>query len=216
MNQTWTRLGAWALLLGGALASAGYLAVGLLVHGDQQAQLLNPLWTPLQSVAIVGDLIAVLGLPVALAAQFGRFRALTAVGVFGTYAALTMLNVADGVVEAYVEPYLAVHGGVPTQPPVGWDVFETVALLPMLVGLVCLGLAVILERRFPWPAGAMLIVSPVVALLGLPTPFALISDYLAFGALGIIAVQVIRGRVRSGEGVPAARRSAPVTEGSVV
>jgi hypothetical protein len=194
MTTTWTRLGAWALVLGSLISTAGYLAVGLLVHGDELAQLVNPLWTPLQSVAIAGDLLAVLGLPVALGAQFGRFRVLTLIGVVGTYGALTMLNVADGVVEAYIEPYLAVHGGVPAEVPAAWGAFETVALVLMLVGLVCLGLAVILERRFPWPSGAMLIASPFVGLLGLPVPWALISDYLAFAALIIIGVQVLRGR----------------------
>lgn len=192
MTSTWTRLGAWALVLGSLISAAGYLAVGILVHGDQSAQLLNPLWTPLESLAIAGDLLAILGLPVAFGAQFGRFRVLTVIGVVGTYAALAMLNLADGVLEAYIEPYLAVHGGVPAEPPAGWNTFENVALVAMLVGLVCLGLAVILERRFPWVAGAMLIASPIVALIGLPVPFALISDYLAFAAFVIVGVQVIR------------------------
>lgn len=195
MTSTWTRLGAGALVLGSLISAAGYLAVGFLVHGDQPAQLLNPLWTPLQSVALAGDLLAILGLPVAFGAQFGRFRVLTVIGVVGTYGALAMLNLSDGVVEAYVEPYLAAHGGVPAAAPAGWDAFENAALVLMLVGLICLGLAVILERRFPWSAGAMLIVSPIVAMVGLPGPFALISDYLAFAAFVIIGVRILGGRV---------------------
>jgi hypothetical protein len=216
MQPTWTRLGAWALVLGCLVAAGGYLAVGLLVHGDQQAQLLDPLWTPLQSVAIAGDLLAILGLPVALGAQFGRFRVLTVVGVAGTYGALTMLNVADGVVEAYVEPYLALHGGVPADPPVGWGWFENVALVLMLVGLIGLGLAVILERRFPWPAGVLLMVSPISSFLGLPGALALLSDYCCYAGLVIIGVQVVRGRVRIREGAIDARHAETAREGTSV
>lgn len=207
MNQTWTRLGAWALVLGSIISAAGYLAVGLLLHGDHQTQVLDPAWMPLESVAIAGDLLVVLGLPVAFSAQLGRFRVLTVIGVVGTYAAFVMLNVADGVVEAYVEPYLARHGGIPSEAPAGWGTFETVALVPMLIGLIALGLAVILERRFTWVAGAMLIVSPIVAMLGLPVPYALIADYLAFAAFVIIGVQIIRRRVPDAE--PAASTAEP-------
>lgn len=192
MNTTWTRLGAWALVVGCAVAAAGYLAAGLFIPGAQNARLLDPLWVPLNSLALAGDLLVILGLPVALGALFGRFRVLTLIGTIGTWAAFAMLNVGEGVIETYVKPYLVRHGGVPTEAPAGYDVFENSALLLMLVGLVCLGLAVILGRRVPWIAGALLVAAPVVVFLWLPGPLALLSDYLAFAGLVLIGVDVIR------------------------
>jgi hypothetical protein len=61
-----------------------------------------------------------------------------------------------------------------------------------LVGLICLGIAVIRARVFPRWIGALFIVSPFVSVLGLPEPFAELSDYLAFIALITIGVQVVR------------------------
>jgi hypothetical protein len=192
MNHTWTRLGAWALVLGCVVGALGYLAAGVLVPGDLSARLQSPLWIPLNSVALAGDLLVLLGLPVALGALFGRFRVLTVLGTVGTWGALAMLNLGEGVIETYVKPYLVRHGGVPTAAPAGWDWWENVALLLMLVGLVCLGLTVILGRRVPWVAGALLIASPLAAFLGLPGALALLSDYLAFAGLAIVGIAVIR------------------------
>lgn len=68
------------------------------------------LWPLFEGVALVGDVIIALGLPVILAFA-GRATKLHAVGYAGIFAALVMLNVGEGTTEAFVKPYLVDHGG---------------------------------------------------------------------------------------------------------
>lgn len=72
-----------------------------------------------------------------------------------------------------------------------------VRLVFLLVGLICLGIAVIRARVFPRWIGALFIVSPFVSVLGLPGPLAELSDYLAFIALVTIGLQVVRTQTQS-------------------
>ena len=76
----------------------------------------------------------------------------------------------------------------------GFAVFENIALVFLLAGLICTGIAVIRARVFRRWVGALFIVSPLVAFLGLPGPLAELSDYLAFIALAAIGLQVVRTR----------------------
>jgi hypothetical protein len=91
MNRT--RLGGWALITGTIVAAAAYLAAGTLVHGHGDARYTSSLWTPLNGIAVVGNILIVLGLPVILAGQGKRAARLTLVGYTGLYAALVMLNI---------------------------------------------------------------------------------------------------------------------------
>ena len=81
-----------------------------------------------------------------------------------------------------------------------------VALLFLLVGVVCLGIAVIRARVFPWWVGALFIacVPLSVAGGGLPGPLALLGDYMAFLALIVIGAQVVR---TESQRAPLARRT---------
>jgi hypothetical protein len=88
----------------------------------------------------------VLGLPAILAGHGGRLPLLSLIGYVGIFVTMTALNVTEGVVEAYVKPYLATHGGIPDSAA-GLDMFENVALLFLVIGLICLGIAVIRARR---------------------------------------------------------------------
>ena len=51
-----TRIAAWILIVGAGLATAGYLAASLLPGADT-ARLTDPLWVPLNSTALAGDLL---------------------------------------------------------------------------------------------------------------------------------------------------------------
>jgi hypothetical protein len=160
MTMNRTRLAGWALITGTIVATGGYLAAGTLVHGQGDARFTSPLWTPLNSIAIAGNIIIVLGLPVILMYHGQRAERLTLIGYVGLFATLVMLNISEGCIEAFVKPYLAAHGGVPADPPGGFAIFENVALVFLLVGLICLGIAVIRARVFPRWIGALFITWP--------------------------------------------------------
>ncbi|MGH3175236.1 MAG: hypothetical protein ACRDPF_15395 [Streptosporangiaceae bacterium] len=205
MNRT--RLAGWALITGTIVATVAYVAAGTLIHGHGDARYTSSLWTPLNGIAVAGNILIVLGLPVILAGQGQRAARLTLVGYLGLFAALVMLNVSEGCIEAFVKPYLARHGGVQANPPTGWAVFENTALVCLVVGLICLGIAVIRARVFPRWVGALLIASPLIAFLGLPGPLAELSDYLAFIALAAIGLQVARAQAPRMAAAPEARHA---------
>ncbi|WP_248959690.1 hypothetical protein [Sphaerisporangium perillae] len=133
-----------------------------------------------------------LGLPAILAVQGRRAAKLTLVGYVGLFLALVMLNIGEGVIEAFVKPYLVTHGGIPSTPPSGYGIYETIALLGLLIGLICLGIAVIRARVVPIWVGILFIASPLVNFLGLSGALALLSDYLAFIAMFTMGVYAIR------------------------
>ena len=156
--MTWnrTRLGGWALIIGTTVATIGYLAAGTLVHTHGDARFTSSLWEPLNSIAIAGNIIIALGLPVILTCHDRRAARLTIVGYAGLFATLVMLNISESCYEAFVKPYLATHGGVPSNPPGGFAIFEDIALMFLLAGLICLGIAVIRARAFPSWIGVLL------------------------------------------------------------
>jgi hypothetical protein len=194
MTLNRTHLGGWALITGTIIAAGAYLAAGTLIRGHGDARYTSPLWTPLNSIAIAGGILIILGLPVILACHGRRAPRLTLIGYAGLVTTLIMLNISEGCIEAFVKPYLATHGGVPADTPGGLAIWEYAALLPLLAGLVCLGIAVIRARVFPRWAGALFIASPFAAIPPLPGPLAELSDYLAFIAIATIGLQVARAR----------------------
>lgn len=204
MTTQHRRLAGYALVIGGALAIVGYLAAGLIVGGSGDARFTDPQWQPLYSIALAGGILTVLGLPAVLAAQQGRFPRLTAVGYAGTLAALVMLNIGEGIIEGFVKPYLVTHGGIPNPEPAGFAAFETVALVCMLVGLICLGVAVVRAHTMPRWVGVLIAVSPILsfALGGQPAPLPELADIclsLALIAIGWrVAVPAQRPLARSG------------------
>jgi hypothetical protein len=189
MQTDRTRPAAWTLIAGAALASAGYLAASLL-PGDEPARLTHPLWVPLNALAITGDILMVLGLPAILVGLRGR--ALALVGYVGLFAALVMLNISEGVIEAFVKPYLVGHGGVPDQAPPGFAAYEGVALFFLLVGLLALGVAVLRSGTYPRWVGVAFLLSPVSSFLPVTGPLQLLSDYLAYAAIIGVAVHLLR------------------------
>jgi hypothetical protein len=211
MTVNRTRLGGCALIVGAIVATGGYLAAGTLVHGHGDARFTSSLWEPLNGIAIAGNIIIVLGLPVILICHDRRAARLTLAGYVGLFATLVMLNISEGCFEAFVKPYLASHGGVPSNPPGGFAIYENIALVFLLAGLICMGVAVIRARVFPRWTGALFIASPFAAFLGLPGPLAELSDYLAFIALITIGLQAARTQLQRpapapapAEGIPAA------------
>jgi hypothetical protein len=191
MNRTPALLAAWALLVGTVVATAGYLAA-FLANGSGDARFTGSSWSPLYTIALFGNLLVVLGLPALLRAHGERSRTLTLIGYVGLLVPLVVLNIGEGCVEAFVKPYLAKHGGLPNHDLAGLEAFETPAVLMLLVGLICLGIAVFRARVLPRWVGVAFILSPLVGVAGLSGAAGLISDYLAFAALFAVGVHTLR------------------------
>jgi hypothetical protein len=94
-----------------------------------------------------------------------------------------MLNVAETSIEAFVMPYLAHHGGVPAETPAGLSAFEGVALLLLIVGCLCLAIAVFRARVLPMWVGVALIASLVAAFVLHGGALAFVSDYCIYATL---------------------------------
>ncbi|MFG3604819.1 hypothetical protein [Micromonospora chersina] len=193
MTVNLKRLAGWALIVGTIVAAFGYLAANLLAPGSGDEVFRYHLWPLFEGIAVGGDVIIALGLPVIL--TFAR-RApkLHIVGYVGIFAALVMLNIGEGVIEGFVKPYLVDHGGIPTEQPSGFAVFEGVALLGLLIGAICLSIAVLRARTLPWWIGVALLVSCLLGALGLPRPWFILADDVFFAALFAIGVYAVRDR----------------------
>ena len=73
----------------------------------------------------------------------------------GLFIALVMLNIGEGVIEAFVKPYMASHGGIPSDTPAGFGVFEAIALLG--IAIIAMGAYAIrtVSVDAPVPASAL-------------------------------------------------------------
>jgi hypothetical protein len=193
MDTSFKRLAGWALMVGAVVATAGYFAANLLAPGSGDEVFRYHLWPVFELIALVGDVLLALGLPVILSFG-GRAPKLHLVGYVGVFAALVMLNIGEGTTEAFVKPYLVDHGGIPAQEPSGFGVFEGIALLALVVGSICLGIAVLRARTLPWWVGVGLIVSCVLGAVGLPGAWFLLPDTLVYATLFAVGVFAVRGR----------------------
>jgi hypothetical protein len=186
------RLAGLALMAGCLLATLGFLGVSLAMHGSAARWPTDPLWQPMYGVALAGNLLVVLGLPAILAVHGRAARRWTLVGYVGIFAPLAMLNVAETTIEAFVKPYLTQHGGFPDPIPAGLNAFEAVALLLLVVGAVCLAVAVFRARVLPIWVGVAVLVSVVGAFFLHSGPTAFLSDYVLFAALFWIGLRAAR------------------------
>ncbi|WP_327046921.1 hypothetical protein OG320_03180 [Microbispora sp. NBC_01189] len=193
------RLAGWALIVGTIVAAVGYLAANLLAPGSGEEVFRYQNWPLFEGIALAGDVVIALGLPVILTFA-GRAPKLHIVGYACVFAALVMLNIGEGTTEAFVKPYLVGHGGIPAEEPAGFAVFEGVALLALVVGSICLGIAVLRARMLPRWIGVALIASCLIGALGLPGAWFLVPDGVFFAALFAIGVLALRGRP---DGTPA-------------
>ena len=170
-------------MAGCVLAAIGFASITVAVRASGDDRYTDPLWQPLYGVLLAGSVLVVLGLPAVLAVHGQAFRRLTLVGYVGIFAPLVMLNVAETTIEAFVLPYLARHGGIPSQTPAGLNAFEGVALLLFVVGAFCFAIAVFRARIVPLSVGVALIASVVCVFVLHGGAIAFISDYLVLAAL---------------------------------
>jgi hypothetical protein len=67
-------------------------------------------------------------------------------------------------------------------------------LLALVVGSICLGVAILRARTLPWWIGVALIVSCLLGALGLPGAWFLLPDGVFFAALFAIGTFAVQGR----------------------
>jgi len=118
---------------------------------------------------------------------------LTRIGYAGVLVPLVVLNIGEGTVEGFVKPYLAKHGGIPASDLHGLTAYEVPALLVMLVGMVCLGIAVLRARCLPRWLGVLFIVVPFLGAAGLQGAISLLPDYLLYLGLFTVGVTQLTG-----------------------
>ena len=186
------RLAGIALMAGCVLATLGFLGVSLAMRGGTDQWPANSLWQPMYGVALAGNVLIVLGLPAIIAVHGRAYRRLTLAGYLGIFAPLVILNVAETTIEAFIKPYLASRGGFPDPIPAGLNAFEGVALLLLIVGAVCLAIAIFRARIMPMWVGIAVLLSVVGAFLLHSGPTAFISDYLLFAALFTFGLRATR------------------------
>jgi hypothetical protein len=201
MHPTNVRLTSWALVTGSVVATVGY-ASAFALNGSGDERFAGSSWVALYTVALFGNVLVLLGLPAIMQAQAGRSPVLTRIGYAGVFVPLVVLNIGEGTVEGFVKPYLAAHGGIPTDDVPGLTAYEVPALLVMLVGMICLGIAVLRARTLPRWVGVVFVVVPFLGAAGLQGAVSLTPDYLLF--LGLFTVGALQLRdLRAIQPVPA-------------
>ena len=123
---------------------------------------------------------------------------------------LVILNIGEGAIEAFVKPYLATARRDPARAILsGLSMFEAPALLVMLVGMICLGIAVLRARALPRWVGVLFLVVPFLGAAGLQGAVSLAPDYLLFIGLFTVGVTQLR-EIRAPLLPSAAQRSSHV------
>ena len=201
MNPTNARLTSWALVTGSVVATAGY-ASAFAANGNGEQRFTGSSWVALYTIALLGDVLVLLGLPAVIHAQSGRAPVLTRIGYAGIFVPLAILNIGEGTVEGFVKPYLAKHGGIPTDDLPGLTAYEIPALLVLLVGMVCLGIAVLRAHALPRWVGVLFLVVPFLGAAGMQGAISLLPDYLLFLGLFTVGVTQLR-HTRLPEPMPA-------------
>jgi hypothetical protein len=201
MNPTNARLTSWALVAGSVVATAGY-ASAFAANGAGDQRFAGSSWVALYTVALLGNVLVILGLPALVHAQAGRAPVLTRIGYAGVMVPLVILNIGEGTVEGFVKPWFAHHGGIPAHDLPGLTAYETPSLLVLLVGMVCLGIAVFRAGVLQRWLGVVFIVVPFLGAAGLQGAISLAPDYLLYIGLFTVGVTQLRTE-RVPEPVPA-------------
>jgi hypothetical protein len=176
-------------LLGGAAVLVGSIVAGIALtltpHGYT-----DPL-RPLASLtALGGAILVVLGAPVVFRRVWERSFVLGIAAYAGMMTTLLLFEVAAGAVEGTILPYLASHGGIPNRLPVALGALEKLALLTQLAGTICLAVAILRRRPYPWWLGISLLLSLPAGFLPLPIQ---LDGILVFGSLAIMGGMTMSG-----------------------
>jgi hypothetical protein len=170
------RLGGAAVLIGSVVAG---VALALTPHGFT-----NPARPVASLTTLAGAVLIVLGSPVVFRRVWERSFVIGLAAYVGMITAVLLFSVAAGAVEGTILPYVANHGGVPDKLPVALGGLEKVALLAQLVGTICLAVAILRRRPYPWWLGIVLLLSIPAGFLPLAIQLDGILIFAGFAVMG--------------------------------
>jgi hypothetical protein len=186
------RLGGAAVLIGSVAAG---VALALTPHGFS-----NPLRPVASLTTLGGAVLIVLGSTVVFRRVWERSFVLGLAAYVGMITTVLLFSVAAGAVEGTILPYVASHGGVPDKLPAALGALEKVALLAQLVGTICLAVAILRRRPYPWWLGIVVLLSIPAGFLPFPIQ---LDGFLIFATLAIMGGMTMSdGLGRRTEGVP--------------
>lgn len=174
-------IGGGAVLIGSVVAGIG---LALTPQGFS-----NPMRPVASLTTLGGAVLIVLGSPVVFRRVWERSFVLGLAAYVGMIAAVLLFSVAAGAVEGTILPYLASHGGVPEKLPVALGGLEKFALLAQLVGTICLAVAILRRRPYPWWLGIVLLLSIPAGFLPFPIQ---LDGILIFATLAIMGGITLR------------------------
>ena len=180
------RLGGATVLIGSVVAG---VALALTPHGFS-----NPLRPVASLTTLGGAVLIVLGSPVVFRRVWERSFVLGLAAYVGMVVTLLLFSVAAGAVEGTILPYVAGHGGVPDKLPVALGGLEKVALLAQLMGTICLAVAILRRRPYPWWLGVVLLLSIPAGFVPVPIQLDGIIIFAAFAIMGGLTVSGDLGR----------------------
>jgi hypothetical protein len=185
LDSRLNRLGGAVVVIGSALAAVG---LALTPQGFS-----NPLRPAASLATLGGAVLIVLGSPVVFRRVWERSFALGLAAYVGMITAVLLFSVAAGAVEGTILPYLASHGGVPEKLPVALGGLEKFALLAQLVGTICLAVAILRRRPYPWWIGIVLLLSIPAGFLPFPIQ---LDGILIFATFAIMGGMTMSGGLR--------------------
>ncbi len=184
------RLGGATVLIGSVVAG---VALALTPHGFS-----NPLRPVASLTTLAGAVLIVLGAPVVFRRIWERSFILGLTAYVGLITTVLLFQVAVGAVEGTILPYVASHGGVPEKLPVALGGLEKVALLAQLVGTICLAVAILRRRPYPWWLGIVVLLSIPAGFLPFPIQLDGIIIFATFAIMGGMTMSGSRGQRTAG------------------
>jgi hypothetical protein len=183
------RLGGSAVLIGSVVAG---VALALTPHGFS-----NPLRPVASLTTLGGAILIILGSPVVFRTVWERSFVFGLASYVGMITTLLLFSVAAGAVEGTILPYVASHGGVPDKLPGALGGLEKVALLAQLVGTICLAVAIIRRRPYPWWLAIVILLSIPAGFLPFPIQLDGILIFATFAIMGGVTISGSIGRRRA-------------------
>jgi hypothetical protein len=162
------RLSGWALVLGGLAALIGNVATGVLFPDNFNPTYAgNPLFVPLNLLALLGTLLLVLGLPGLYAARRVELAVAGFVGIVLIAVTAMLFGVFFGLFALIVEPFLSAQAPqlLSGDPPASLLVFLVVSTIIQVVGSILFALPMLRGALQPRWAGYVLVISAVLAVV---------------------------------------------------
>jgi hypothetical protein len=207
MNGRLWRLGG-AALVGGSVLLAAVEVVLRLTGGADGDDPTNPVNIAAHGVGMLAGLLLIVGLPTLIAALGTRAPWLSVAGFVLLTAAILVYEIAIGLLDTVVLPYLAANHLNPTQPPAAMFPFFMGGGFAQIIGNVLLGISILRTGLFSRISGILLIAAGVILLVTLaPLPewVDTISALAMLSGLGLVGAQL----AGIPAGWPATRRASP-------